>query len=118
MLTAWMGAEAGAFEAHLAAYEPDGPGLVLICSDGLWNDLPDAAALASVALGGASGTGGAGGEAGSGGEAGAGGEAAGEAGPLGAARRLVRAALDAGGHDNVTVVVIEFPPPDPTREPG
>ncbi|MWA06824.1 serine/threonine-protein phosphatase [Actinomadura sp. LD22] len=105
MLTAWMGAEAGAFETHLAAYEPDGPGLVLICSDGLWNDLPDAAALASVALGGAAGTGGAP-------------RAAKEAGPLGAARRLVRAALDAGGHDNVTVVVIEFPPPDPTREPG
>ncbi|GAA0280265.1 hypothetical protein GCM10009527_090740 [Actinomadura nitritigenes] len=96
MLTGWMGADAGAFEAHLAAFEPDGPGLVLICSDGLWNDLPDAAALASVALGGAGA----------------------EAGPLGAARRLVRAALDAGGHDNVTVVVIEFPPPDPTREPG
>jgi serine/threonine protein phosphatase PrpC len=111
MLTAWMGAEAGAFEAHLAAFEPAGPGLVLICSDGLWNDLPDAAALASVALGGAGGAGGAGAEA-------AEAVGAGEAGPLGAARRLVRAALDAGGHDNVTVVVIEFPPPDPTREPG
>ncbi|MBO2466183.1 PP2C family protein-serine/threonine phosphatase [Actinomadura violacea] len=99
MLTAWLGADAGAFDAHLAAFEPDGPGLVLVCSDGLWNDLPDAAALASVALGGPDGE-------------------AREDGPLGAARRLVRAALDAGGHDNVTVVVIEFPPPDPTREPG
>ncbi|MDL4813298.1 PP2C family protein-serine/threonine phosphatase [Actinomadura opuntiae] len=102
LLTAWMGADAGAFDPHLASFEPSGPGLVLICSDGLWNRLPDAAALASLALPG---------------RGACGPEAAG--GPMGAARRLLGAALDAGGHDNVTVVVIEFPPPEPTtREPG
>ncbi|WP_407061466.1 PP2C family protein-serine/threonine phosphatase, partial [Actinomadura napierensis] len=108
MLTAWMGAEAGAFDPHLASFEPSGPGLVMICSDGLWNGVPDAAALASLALAGP----------GTGGPEAAGGPEAG-GGPMGAARRLLGAALDAGGHDNVTVVVIEFPPPEPTtREPG
>jgi serine/threonine protein phosphatase PrpC len=34
-----------------------------------------------------------------------------EALPQGAARRLLRAALDAGGRDNVTAAVIPCPPP-------
>ncbi|WP_433475778.1 PP2C family protein-serine/threonine phosphatase [Spirillospora sp. CA-142024] len=93
VLTAWLGADAGPVDPHVAAFRPTAPGLVVLCSDGLWNDLPEPAALAAVALDGAD-------------------------GPLGAARRLLRAALDAGGHDNVTVAVIPCPPPEPSRERG
>jgi serine/threonine protein phosphatase PrpC len=85
LITAWLGADAGPVEPHVAAFRPDAPGLVVVCSDGLWNDLPEAADLAVVALGGAD-------------------------GPMGAARRLLRAALDAGGHDNVTAAVLPWPP--------
>jgi serine/threonine protein phosphatase PrpC len=93
VLTAWLGADAGRVDPHVAAFRPMGPGLVVVCSDGLWNDLPEPSDLAAVALDGRD-------------------------GPLGAARRLLRAALDAGGHDNVTVAVIPYPPPEPTRERG
>nr|WP_239067528.1 protein phosphatase 2C domain-containing protein [Actinomadura bangladeshensis] len=86
MITAWLGADAGPVEPHVAAFRPVVPGLVVLCSDGLWNDLPEADDLAAVALGGAG-------------------------GPIGAARRLLRAALDAGGRDNVTAAVIPCPPP-------
>ena len=100
LLTAWLGADGGAGRPRIAAFRPAGPGLVLICSDGLWNHLPDAADLAAVALDGTDGP----------------------DGPLGAVRRLLRAALAAGGHDNVTVAVIPCPPPESsretTREPG
>ncbi|MDL4773672.1 PP2C family protein-serine/threonine phosphatase [Actinomadura xylanilytica] len=95
LLTAWLGADAGTIDPHLASFEPAGPGLVLICSDGLWNDLPEAAGLAAVALDGP----------------------APLADPLAAAGRLLRAALDAGGHDNVTAALIPFPPPHPTGPP-
>ncbi|MFF4241222.1 hypothetical protein ACFYYL_35570 [Actinomadura geliboluensis] len=39
-------------------------------------------------------------------------------GPAGAARLLLRAALDAGGHDNVTVAVLPSPSPGAGRERG
>ncbi|MEV4003972.1 PP2C family serine/threonine-protein phosphatase [Actinomadura sp. NPDC049753] len=91
VLTAWLGADAGPLDPHVAAFRPTGPGLVVLCSDGLWNDLPEPSDLAAVAL-------------------------TGRDGPLDAARRLMRAALDAGGHDNVTVAVLRYPPPGPSRE--
>ncbi|WP_246238694.1 PP2C family serine/threonine-protein phosphatase [Acrocarpospora corrugata] len=81
MLTAWLGADAGEVVPHIHTFTPDGPGVVLLCSDGLWNYYPEPAALAAVAL---------------------------NATPRAAAQRLVRLALEAGGHDNVTVLVIPF----------
>ncbi|MFA1540438.1 PP2C family protein-serine/threonine phosphatase [Actinomadura monticuli] len=89
VITAWLGADAGHVEPHVAAFRPTAPGLVVLCSDGLWNDLPDAAALAEVALK--------------------------EHGPMAVARRLLRAALEAGGRDNVTVAVVPCPPPGGER---
>jgi serine/threonine protein phosphatase PrpC len=84
-LVRWLGADAEDAGARVVSVEPGAPGAVLICSDGLWNYLPEAHALAAAVP-----------------------DAAKE--PMTAARTLVRLALDAGGHDNVTVVVIPFPP--------
>ena len=58
---------------------------MLICSDGLWNYRPDAAGLAKLAL------------------------PAAFTDPLGAARTLLAFALEAGGMDNITVVLAPFP---------
>ncbi|TDC62816.1 hypothetical protein E1200_24475 [Actinomadura sp. GC306] len=66
------------------------------CGDGLGNHLPGPAHLASAARPGEDGA----------------------DGPRGTVRRLRRAALGAGGHDDVAVAVIACPPPDTSREPG
>jgi serine/threonine protein phosphatase PrpC len=96
-ITGWLGADAGPLEPHVRTFIPGGPGAVLVCSDGLWNYLPDADRLAAAI------------------------PAAARA-PLQSARDLVRLALAAGGHDNVTVVVIACPPRPAAggddREPG
>ncbi|CAM3753893.1 PP2C family serine/threonine-protein phosphatase [Nocardiopsis rhodophaea] len=86
-LTSWLGADNTACHGHTTAITPDGPGALVLCSDGLWNYFPDAAALSDAVP-----------------EAGA--------DPLGAAQAFVRRALDAGGRDNITVVVIAVPAPD------
>jgi serine/threonine protein phosphatase PrpC len=85
VITAWLGADATELEPHVRTLTPDGPGAVLVCSDGLWNYLPEAADLAEAVPAAAS-------------------------RPLEAARSLTHLALEAGGRDNITVVVIAFPP--------
>ncbi|MFI0354559.1 PP2C family protein-serine/threonine phosphatase [Actinomadura sp. 9N407] len=105
LLTGWLGSDAGTFAPHAITFRPGGSGVVVVCSDGLWNHLPEASTLAEIAR-----------------------ASAPEGDLLAVARRLVQAALDAGGHDNVTVALIPFPPlprspqvpdhPDePSREP-
>ncbi len=84
VITAWLGADAEELDPHVSTFTPDGPGVVLVCSDGLWNYYPEAAELAAAAPGAAS-------------------------RPLETARSLTRLANDAGGRDNITVVVIPFP---------
>jgi serine/threonine protein phosphatase PrpC len=84
VLTRWLGADAGEVAAQVSAFQPDGSGMVLVCSDGLWNYLPDADNLAAVALPARD--------------------------PFTAATELTQRALDAGGRDNITVVVVPFPP--------
>ncbi|MFK0296083.1 protein phosphatase 2C domain-containing protein [Streptomyces sp. NPDC090442] len=83
-ITGWLGADAYEVEPHVAAFRPDGPGSVVVCTDGLWNYAESAAALAAVLPLDA------------------------PARPLHAARTLVGHALDGGGHDNVTVAVVPF----------
>ncbi|MDE3722544.1 protein phosphatase 2C domain-containing protein [Nocardiopsis sp. N85] len=80
-LIAWMGADSGEIDAHISTVTPTGPGTVLLCSDGLWNYYPEARALTEVVPG--AGT-----------------------RPLEAARTYVRLALEGGGKDNITVVVV------------
>jgi serine/threonine protein phosphatase PrpC len=86
VVTGWLGADVSDTAPHVATFEPPGPGVVLVCSDGLWNYEPDAAGLAARAL------------------------PAALSSPLDTARTLVEFALKAGGHDNVTVVIAPFPP--------
>jgi serine/threonine protein phosphatase PrpC len=85
VITRWLGADVVEPQAHVVRFEPPGPGVVLICSDGLWNYQPDAAGLAKLAL------------------------PAALTDPLGAASTLLTFALEAGGMDNITVVLAPFP---------
>jgi serine/threonine protein phosphatase PrpC len=93
VVTGWLGADVSTTEPHIATFELSGPGAVLVCSDGLWNYLPDAAKLAERAM------------------------PAALTDPLQAARELVEFAVGQGGRDNVTVVLAPFPP-EPKSQPG
>ena len=86
VLTRWLGADAGEVYPQVSVFQPEGSGVVVVCSDGLWNYLPEPDDLAAVAL------------------------PAGRQQPLTAAAELTQRALDAGGRDNITVVVVPFPP--------
>ena len=94
VLTRWLGAEAADLDGdpsrspHVEIYSPPGPGVLLVCSDGLWNYLPEAAELARLALPRAL------------------------TDPLGAANDLVRFAIESGGADNITAVLIPYPAPE------
>ncbi|MEU3775114.1 PP2C family protein-serine/threonine phosphatase [Streptomyces sp. NPDC032472] len=97
-ITGWLGADAYDLEPHTATFKPDHAGVVLVCTDGLWNYAESAQEMAQVLPADAA------------------------ARPLHSAQVLVGHALDGGGHDNVTVAVVPFaaPPggePDLTR-PG
>ncbi|MFC0038663.1 protein phosphatase 2C domain-containing protein [Actinomadura rayongensis] len=83
-LAAWLGADADEPRVRIRFLRPFGPGRVLLCTDGLWRYLPGAAELRAK-LGG---------------------------GDLRAdARALVGHALAAGGHDNVTAVLLRVEGP-------
>lgn len=84
-LVRWVGADATDTEPRVRSFRPPGQGVVLVCSDGLWNYLPNAGMLAAEAL------------------------PLAEQDPLAAARSLTQFALDAGGRDNITVVVVPVP---------
>ncbi|MFW6693655.1 protein phosphatase 2C domain-containing protein [Streptomyces sp. MAR4 CNX-425] len=86
-ITGWLGADAHELDPHTASFKPDGPGVVIVCTDGLWNYAEAAAELAAAVPADAA------------------------ARPLHAAQVLVGHALDGGGHDNVTVAVLPFPGP-------
>jgi len=85
VITRWLGADISDPQAHVTRFTPPGNGVVLICSDGLWNYLPDAGDLTARTLPAASDD------------------------PLGVAGELVKFAVDAGGIDNITVVLAPVP---------
>ena len=85
-ITRWLGAD-GEPEPGVVTLRPAGSGVLLLCSDGLWNYLPDPADLAALTL-----------------------PLVGRDGPFAAASALTAVALDSGGHDNITAVVIPVPP--------
>jgi serine/threonine protein phosphatase PrpC len=86
VITRWLGADLPDPESHVEQFTPTGPGVLLLCSDGLWNYRPEAAELAAMAM------------------------PAALTRPLDAAADLAKFALDSGGLDNITVVIIPFPP--------
>ncbi|MFD8822454.1 PP2C family protein-serine/threonine phosphatase, partial [Streptomyces sp. NPDC059605] len=83
-ITGWLGADAYELEPHTAAFKPDRPGLVVVCTDGLWNYAESADEMSAAVPA--------------------------DAGrrPLHGAQVLVGHALDGGGHDNVTVALLPF----------
>lgn len=87
-LSKWIGADAGPIEPRVVTVRPDGPGHVLLCSDGLWNYLPEPQSLVDAMPAG---------------------------GGMTAADELTRRALDLGGHDNITTVLVPFPPTERTE---
>ncbi|MGW0902515.1 PP2C family protein-serine/threonine phosphatase [Streptomyces sp. NPDC002853] len=83
-ITGWLGADAYELEPHTASFKPDRAGVVVVCTDGLWNyaeaveDMARAVPVDSAVR------------------------------PLHSAQVLVGHALDGGGHDNVTVAILPF----------
>ena len=94
VLTRWLGGDAADLAddpdraPHVERFEPPGAGTLLLCSDGLWNYRPEAADLAVLALPKAL------------------------TDPLGAASDMVKFAIEAGGADNITVVLIPYLGPE------
>ncbi|MFF3058267.1 PP2C family serine/threonine-protein phosphatase [Streptomyces sp. NPDC057909] len=86
-ITGWLGADAYELEPHTASFKPDRPGLVVVCTDGLWNYAESAAEMAAAVPPDA------------------------HERPLHGAQVLVGHALDGGGHDNVTVALLPFAVP-------
>ncbi|MFI5701523.1 protein phosphatase 2C domain-containing protein [Streptomyces xanthochromogenes] len=83
-ITGWLGADAYELDPHTASFKPDRSGVVVVCTDGLWNYAEGAEEMARVIPADAAER------------------------PLQSARVLVGHALDGGGHDNVTVAVLPF----------
>jgi serine/threonine protein phosphatase PrpC len=88
-ITRWIGRDAVDGDDQIAALRPRRSGRLVLCSDGLWNYAPNAEDLAALIAGQPSGL-----------------------PPIELARALTRAALAVGGHDNVTVAVVDIVPDD------
>jgi serine/threonine protein phosphatase PrpC len=83
-ITAWLGADAGPVTPRVGAFTVTTPGHLILCSDGLWNYLPDPVAFGDAVR-----------------------ERLRGGGTLvDAVRGLVDFANDAGGADNITVAVV------------
>lgn len=82
-ITRWLGPRDHP-EPDVTTLRPDTPGVLLLCTDGLWNYLPEPEDLAGLVRTGAS--------------------------AITVADALTRAALDAGGRDNISVVVLAVAP--------
>jgi serine/threonine protein phosphatase PrpC len=81
-LARWVGADAEESPPNIVTVKPGAPGRLIVCSDGLWNYLPEAEAIAARTS---------------------------DAPPLKLAADLTSVAIELGGHDNITVVVVPFP---------
>ncbi len=93
-ITRWIGADAESSEPRITEFEVTGAGLLVVCTDGLWNYFEEPATLAELVA------------------------AAGDPSPSGIARWLADAALDAGGQDNITVAVVPVGPAETPAAPS
>ena len=92
VITRWLGPDAdSAWEPRLTRFEPPGPGRLLAVSDGLWNYLSEPAEIAAAV--------------------------GARTDLLDIARTLTNLANEAGGADNITVVVVDWPL-TPAGRPG
>ena len=92
-ITHWVGPDAPARPPRLATLTPDRPGRLVLCTDGLWNYVPSAAELASSST------------------------------RCPTARRRLpwrgrspTPPCERGGHDNITVAVVDIDPSTEERE--
>ena len=86
-ITRWIGADAPDGPPQLVRVQPHAPGRLVLCTDGLWNYVPDAADLAQLID-----------------------ELGADAGAAAVAHALTDIALSRGGHDNITVAVVDVRP--------
>jgi PPM family protein phosphatase len=86
-ITHWVGGDAPERSPQAVVLRPEGPGRLLLCTDGLWNYAPTPAELRTLvdAL-------------------------PARAAPAAVARSLTETALARGGRDNITVVVVDIDP--------
>lgn len=89
-ITKWIGASATDVAPRVMAYQPQQSGWLLVCSDGLWNHVPDAGDLARLMADLVS-------KAHT--------DDHGHASPAGVADGLIAHANNCGGHDNITVAL-------------
>ena len=87
-ITNWVGADAPEGPPRIASLRPDGPGRLILCTDGLWNYLSEPAELARLIDMLPPG-----------------------AAPAAVARSLTDTALARGGRDNITVAVVDIETP-------
>ena len=85
-ITRWVGGDADSVVPSVVAFDATEAGLLVLCTDGLWNYFEDPLELGALIPDGATSS------------------------PIAIAQRLTDAALAAGGHDNVTVVVMPVGP--------
>jgi serine/threonine protein phosphatase PrpC len=86
-ITNWIGPDAPSRGPRIEVVRPSEPGRLLLCSDGLWNYVPDPATLGQLIASLPDG-----------------------ASPAAVARTLTDIAIDRGGRDNITVVVVDVQP--------
>ena len=86
-ITHWVGPDSPERPPRLVSLRPDRPGRLVLCTDGLWNYAPDAGELARLVE-----------------------ELPAGAAPAAVARALADTANDRGGHDNITVAVVDIDP--------
>jgi serine/threonine protein phosphatase PrpC len=92
-ITRWLGPDAPAETAPVALFRPVGAGRLVLCSDGLWNYFESVADLSAIVH-----------------------TAGATASPLALAQGLTQFALDRGGHDNITVAVVDIEPEHSSSE--
>ena len=87
-ITRWIGSDTPDWAPQVVALDVDAPGRLVLCTDGVWNYVDEADALAELVA-----------------------ALPPESGAAAVARNLAEFALQRGGRDNITAVVVDLAPP-------